>query len=94
MIGIFKVTETITQTWPARDGRPEQINKLLVCRDEGEAPMRSNPRYVLDPNQGEVEKFAGGQLNDKLVKIEVREMSGKGNPTMRGKIIGLVNGSK
>ena len=49
--------------------------------------MRVMPRYILDADQGEIEKFAGGQLNGKSVKIEVREMSGKGNPTIRGRII-------
>ncbi|HEV2210252.1 MAG TPA: hypothetical protein VG167_15855 [Verrucomicrobiae bacterium] len=91
MVGKFKVIDTTKQAWPARDGRPEQINHLLILLDEGECPMRQMPRYVLDADAGEVEKFSGGQLNGKSVQIEVREMSGKGNPTMRGRLI--VNGS-
>lgn len=54
--------------------------------------MRQLPRYALEAEQGEIEKFAGGQLNGKSVKIEIREMSGRGNPSIRGKIIGPVNG--
>jgi len=54
--------------------------------------MRVMPRYRLDPEQGEVEKFSGGQLNGKSVKIEIREMSGKGNPVIRGKFLNVING--
>lgn len=54
--------------------------------------MRQMPRYMMDANAGEIEKFSGGQLNGKLIEIEVREMNGRGNPTMKGRVIGVVNG--
>lgn len=54
--------------------------------------MRQMPQYLLSEENGEIEKFSAGQLNGKSVRIEVREMSGRGNPQMRGKIINVVNG--
>lgn len=92
MVGQFRVIDTFVQHWPARGDRPAQDIPTLSLLDEGEFPMRQMPRYALEGLQGEVEKFAGGQLNGKSVKIEIREMSGRGNPSIRGKIIGPVNG--
>lgn len=92
MVGQFKVLDTVRQRFAATATRAEQVNNLLICFDEGECPMRQMPRYLLDPEQGEVEKFGGSQLNGKSIKIEIREMFGKGNPTMRGRVIGPVNG--
>lgn len=89
MVGQFKVIDTVRQHFAATPQRAEQTNHLLVIMDEGECPMRQMPRYLLDPDLGEVEKFSGGQLNGKSVKIEVRETFGKGNPTIRGRLIGL-----
>lgn len=87
MVNQFKVIDTVRQHFGATATRGEQTNHLLVMFDEGDCPMRQMPRYLLDPEQGEVEKFSGGQLNGKSVKVEVREMFGKGNPTIRGKLI-------
>jgi len=92
MVGQFKVIDTMRQHFEKSDRGPEMTNHLLCMVDEGEAPMRVMPRYRLDPEQGEVEKFSGGQLNGKSVKIEIREMSGKGNPVIRGKFLNVING--
>jgi hypothetical protein len=92
MVGQFKVIDTFVQHWPARGDRPAQNIPTISLLDEGQCPMRQMPRYPLEPEQGEVEKFGGGQLNGKSVNIEIREMSGRGNPTIRGRIVGTVNG--
>jgi len=84
--------DTIRQHFAATSTRPEQTNHQLCCVDEGEAPMRQMPRYQLDADLGEIEKFGGGQLNGKSIKVEIREMFGKGNPTIKGRIINVVNG--
>jgi len=94
MINQFRVIDTVRQHWAARANFPERTDHLLILLDEGKAPMRQMPRYLLDGDQGEVEKFSAGQLNGKSVEIEVREMSGKGNPQIRGKVVGVVNGAK
>ena len=93
MVATFQVIDTMRQHFDKSDKGPEMTNFLLCMVDLGEAPMRVMPRYRLDPEQGEVEKFSGGQLNGKTVKIEIREMSGKGNPIVRGKMLGVVNGA-
>lgn len=93
MVAVFEVIDTIEQNFEASGNMPARKNKLLVLLDRGECPMRQMPRYVLDPAQGEVEKYAAGQLNRQTIKIEIREMAGRGNPTMRGRIVGPVNGS-
>lgn len=88
MVGQFKVIDTMRRHFEKSDRGPEQtIHQLCLLDEDPIAPMRQMPRYSLDPEAGEVEKFSGGQLNGKSVKIEVREMSGKGNPTIRGKLI-------
>lgn len=92
MVNQFKVIDTVRKHYPASQQMSERTNHLLILLDEGECPMRQLPQYILDENQGEVEKFSGGQLNGKSVKVEVREMNGRGNPTMRGKIVSVVNG--
>lgn len=92
MVAQFRVIDTIKQHWPARGNFAERTDNLLCLLDEGECPMRQMPRYALDEQQGEIEKFAGGQLNGKSVRLEVREVSGKGNPTIRGKVLNIVNG--
>lgn len=93
MVGSFKVIDTMRRHFDKSERGPEQTFHQLCLLDEDPiAPMRQMPRYTLDPDQGEVEKFSGGQLNGKSVKIEVREMSGKGNPNIRGRII--QNGAK
>lgn len=94
MVNQFKVIDTFVQHWPARGDMPAQNIPTLALTDEGECPMRQMPRYALDANQNEVEKFAGGQLNGKSVKIEIREMSGRGNPSIRGRIVGPVTNGK
>lgn len=94
MVGTFEVIDTIRRHFEKSDRGPEQTIHQLCCIDKGKAPMRQMPRYTLEPEFQEVERFSGGQLNGKTIEIEVREMSGKGNPTIRGKIIGQVNGSK
>lgn len=89
MTGTFQVIDTIREVWPARDGRAEQINHKLVMVDlDKENPMHVMPRYALDAQRGEIEKFSGGQLNGKTVKIAIHEMFGKGgtNPTIKGKL--------
>lgn len=93
MVGQFQVVDTMKRHFDKSDKFPEQTLHQLCLVDQGEAPMRVMPRYNLDAEFGEIERFSGGQLNGKSIKIEIREMSGKGNPTIRGKIIG-VNGAK
>lgn len=92
MVGQFRVIDTVRRHFDKSDRFPEQTYHELCLVDEGEAPMRQMPRYRLEAEHQEVEKFSGGQLNGKSIRIEVREMSGKGNPTIRGKILGSVNG--
>lgn len=94
MVAQFKVLDTIKQHWPARGNFPERTDNLLVLIDEGECPMRVMPRYALDPEAQEIERFGGGQLNGKSIKLEIREIFGKGgtNPTIRGRVVGAVNG--
>lgn len=93
MVGEFQVIDTVKRHYDKSDRGPEQDWIELCVIDQCKvAPMRQMPRYRLDESENEVEKFGGGQLNGKIVKIEVREMSGKGNPTIKGKLI--LNGSK
>lgn len=92
MVGQFMVVDTMKRHFDKTDRFPEQTLHQLCLVDQGEAPMRVMPRYTLDAEAGEIEKFSGGQLNGKSIRIEIREMSGKGNPTIRGKIIGQANG--
>lgn len=93
MVGQFRVIDTMKRHFDKTDRFPEQtLHQLCLLDEDTVAPMRQMPRYTLEADHGEIEKFAGGQLNGKSIRIEVREMSGKGNPTIRGKIIGPVNG--
>lgn len=94
MVNKFQVLDTVKVHWPARGNFPERTDHQLILIDQGECPMRVMPRYQLDPEVGEVEKYCGGQLNGKSVKIEVREMFGKGgtNPTIRGRVQSVENG--
>lgn len=94
MVGKFLVIDTMRQHFEKSDKGPEQTNHLLCMVDQGEAPMRVMPRYRLDGELGEVEKFSGGQLNGKVVRIEIREMSGKGNPVIRGRMLGIDGNGK
>lgn len=88
MIGMFRVIDTMRRHFDKSDRGPEQtIFQLCLLDEDTVAPMRQMPRYTLDPEAGEVEKFSGGQLNGKSIKIEVREMSGTGNPTIRGRLV-------
>lgn len=93
MVGKFLVVDTVKKHWPASQTQAERTDYKLCLLDQGECPMRQMPQYLLDPDAGEVEKYGGGQLNQKSVKIEVREMNGRGNPTMRGRIIEVVSGN-
>lgn len=91
MVNKFQIIDTVRKHYPASQQMAERTNHLLICLDQGECPMRQLPQYVLDEAQGEVEKYSGGQLNGKSVKIEVREMNGRGNPQMRGRIVEVLN---
>lgn len=88
MVGNFLVIDTIKRHFDKTEKFAEQTYHQLCLVDQGEAPLRVMPRYTLEAEFGEIEKFGGGQLNGKTVKLEIREMSGKGNPTIRGRIVG------
>lgn len=92
MVGKFLIIDTIRKHYPQSSMGPERTDHKLICQDQGECPMHVMPQYVLDGQKGEVESYAGGQLNGKSVMIEVRSMTGRGNPTMSGRIVGLANG--
>lgn len=89
MVGKFLVIDTIRKHYPQSSMGPERTDYKLICQDQGECPMHVMPQYLLDGNKGEVESYSGGQLNNKSVMIEVRSMTGRGNPTMTGRIVGL-----
>jgi len=92
MIGQFKVVDTVKRHYDKSDRGPEQTFFQLCLLDEDPvAPMRMMPRYTLDKEQGEVEKFSGGQLNGKSVKIEVREIGKGQTPSLIGRLL-LNNG--
>lgn len=90
MVATFQVIDTIRKHWPASSQGPERTDFKLILLDVGECPMRQMPQYNLEADYQEIEKFSAGQLNGKRVKIEVREMSGRGNPQMRGKIAEVI----
>jgi len=93
MVAEFQVIDYIKQEYPARDGMPAAVYHRLICLDVGECPMRQLPQYQLQDS--EVEKFANVGSAGKRLKLEVREMSGRGNPLMKGRIIGVVgNGAQ
>lgn len=93
MVGKFQVIDHLKKHWPASDKGPERTDYKLCLLDLGECPMRQMPQYLLDPDTNEIEKYGAGQLTGKIIKIEVREMNGRGNPTMRGRIAEVVTGN-
>lgn len=90
MIAKFQVIDTTKKHWPASANGPERTDYKLILLDLSEAPMRQMPQYLLEMEYGEVEKYSAGQLNGKQLRIEVREMNGRGNPTMKGKIFEIL----
>jgi len=94
MVGKFEVIDTLTKFWAASQNGPERTDHSLILLDRGECPMRQMPRYILDAAAGEVEKYSNHQLDGKVITVEVREMSGRGNPTMKGRVVGVVTNGK
>lgn len=94
MVGKFLVIDTVRKHYPQSSMGPERTDFKLVLLDQGQCPMRQMPQYLLEGEFGEIEKYSAGQLNGKSVEIEVREMNGRGNPTMRGRIVGLAANGK
>lgn len=88
MVGKFKVIDTVRKHYEKSDRGPEQtLYELCLLDEDTIAPMRQMPRYRLDKEQGEVEKFSGGQLNGKSVTLEVREMARGKDPVIVGRLI-------
>jgi len=90
MVAKFQVLDTVKKHYPQSSMGPERTDHKLIIFDLGECPMRQMPQYILEPQYDEVEKYGAGQLNGKSVMLEVREMAGRGNPTVRGRIASVV----
>lgn len=86
MIAKFRVIDSSKQHYAAQNGQPERTVFNLHCLDlDTKAPMRQMPKYRLTDE--EVPKYGGGQLNGKDIVVAVREMTGTGNPIIRGEIL-------
>jgi len=87
MVAKFRVVDTSTTPFPARDGRPAEIVHNLHLLDlDTRAPMRQMPKLRLKTAE-DIGRYSAGQLNNKDIVVAVREMSGKGNPFIVGEIL-------
>lgn len=87
MVAKFRVVDTSSTPYPARDGRPaETVHNLHLLDLDTKAPMRQMPKMKLK-TPDDIGRYSAGQLNGKDVTIAVREMSGKGNPFIVGEIL-------
>lgn len=87
MIAKFRVIDTSKQHYQANNGQPERtVYNLHLLDLDTKAPMRQMPKYRLQDGK-ETELYAGGQATGKDITVAVREMTGTGNPLVRGEIL-------